>query len=379
MHSEDIGSWLGLIRADEVGPVTFRNLVEYFGSPDEVLNATPARLTQVKGVGSKIAGRIISSSKSFDVQKELGRAESLGVRLIHSGDHRYPPALKKILDYPPILYIKGDIVRADNLAIAIVGSRSCSHYGQEQASRFAYMLAQSGFTIVSGMARGIDTAAHRGALAAGGRTIAVQGCGLSKVYPPENEELFEKISRQGACISELGIDFEPKAENFPARNRIIAGLSMATLVIEAGYRSGAMITARLSMEYGREVMAVPGRIDSQYSKGAHKLIKEGAKLVESVEDIMDALGYIGRDLKEHVIESASRSRRRVEKTLFDEPKLDLSENENKILETLTREPMHIDEVISLSGLGAGAINAVMMTLRLKGLIKQLPGNMFVKN
>ena len=239
-------------------------------------------------------------------------AAKLGVWIIHMEDPRYPPGLRQIYDPPPVLYVKGTLDRADNLAIGIVGCRRCSLYGQEQSSRLAHLLAASGFTIVSGMARGIDTAAHTGALAAEGRTLAVQGCGLSRIFPPENAKLFELISASGACISELPLRAEPLAENFPPRNRIIAGLSLGTIVVEAGLRSGAMITAQAALESNREVMAVPGKVDSPLSQGPHRLIKDGAKLIETVEDVMEALGYIGEQLKDHTALTAKQAAEKVE-------------------------------------------------------------------
>ena len=267
----------------------------------------------------------------------------------------------------------------DNLSIAIVGSRNCSLYGQEQASRFAHLLASAGFTIVSGLARGIDSAAHQGALAASGRTIAVTGSGLANIFPPENEKLFELITKSGACISELPMRYEPLSENFPSRNRIIAGLSLGTIVVEAAHRSGALITARAALENDREVLAIPGKIDSPLSRGTHLLIKQGARLAESVEDVMDALGYIGQSLKSHVSTSASQAAEKTETPLFDVSQLNLSENEKVIYNCLSKEPRHIEQIISETRLAVGNINASLISLRLKGLIKQLPGNMFLKN
>jgi len=293
-------------------------------------------------------------------------------------DARYPTVLKQIYDPPPVLYVRGTLGREDNLGIAIVGSRRCSLYGQEQASRLAHLLAAGGFTIVSGLARGIDSAAHQGALAAGGRTLAVQGCGLAQAYPPENKKLFELISGSGACLSELPLQYEPLAENFPTRNRIIAGLSLGTIVIEAGLRSGALITAKTALDSNREVMAVPGKVDSPLSKGPHRLLKEGARLIESVEDVMEALGYVGDQLKEHTAVASRRAVENVETPLFDATRLKLKGSEQAIYDSLGTEPLHVDQIIAETNLPPGAVNAGVMSLRLKGLIKQLPGNLFIR-
>jgi DNA processing protein len=288
INSGKIEKWLKLLGADGVGPATFTKLLKHFGSADRALGVSVSELAQIDGIGFKTAEKIAASRNSFDTAGELETADKLGVWIINMDDERYPPVLKRIYDPPPVLYIKGTLTAGDNLAISIVGSRRCSLYGQEQASRFAYLLASAGFTICSGLACGIDTAAHRGALKAAGRTIAVMGCGLANVFPAENKNLFKLISEGGACISELPLKYEPLAENFPPRNRIIAGLSLGTIVIEAGLRSGALITARAAIDYNREVMSVPGKIDSPLSKGCHRLLKQGATLVESMEDVMQA-------------------------------------------------------------------------------------------
>jgi len=377
-NSVDIEKWLRLIRADSVGPTTFAKLIKQFGSADRALGASVAEFAKIDGVGYKTAERIASTRGKFDVGAELELAEKLDIWIINVDDKRYPPALKQIYDPPPVLYIKGSLTREDNLAISIVGSRLCSLYGQEQSSRLAHFLSSAGFTICSGMARGIDTAAHQGALSAGGRTIAVQGCGLANVFPPENKKLFELIAESGACISELPLGYEPLSENFPPRNRIIAGLSLGTIVVEAGLRSGALITARIALENNREVMAVPGKIDSPLSKGTHRLLKQGAKLIESVEDVMEGLGYIGEQLEDHVSTAAEKAAESVETPLFDIKALKLNGPEKTIYECLKKEPSHIEEIIADTDLAAGSVNAGLVSLRLKGLIKQLPGSLFVK-
>jgi len=206
----------------------------------------------------------------------------------------------------------------------------------------------------------------------------VQGCGLKNIYPPENKKLFEFITESGACISELPLKYEPLSENFPPRNRIVAGLSLGTIVIEAGLRSGALISARMAMENNREVMAVPGKIDSPLSRGTHRLIKQGAKLIESVEDVMEALGYIGEQLEEHVSAAAQNAAKKVETPLFEIKELKLSAHEKTIFEYLNKEPLHIEQIINDTDLAAGSVNASLVSLRLKGLIKQLPGSLFVK-
>ena len=377
-NSSDIEKWLKLIRADGVGPVTFAKFIRHFGSPDRALGASVSELAKVDGIGLKTAERIAATRDKFDSADELALAEKLGVYLVTLEDNRYPPVLKQIYDPPPVLYVKGTLTRQDNLAISIVGSRRCSLYGQEQSTRFAHFLASAGFTICSGMARGIDTLAHQGALAAAGRTIAVQGCGLANIFPPENKKLFELIAESGACISELPLRYEPLAENFPPRNRIIAGLSLGTIVIEAGLNSGALITAKAALDYNREVMAVPGKIDSPLSQGAHKLLKEGARLIESVGDVMEALGYIGDQLEPHASRAAADAAAQAEAPLFDVKLLKLSADEQAIHNCLDKEPKHVEQVIADTELTPGGVSAALISLRLKGLIKQLPGSMFVK-
>ena len=377
-NSPDIAKWLQLIRADGVGPVSFAKILKRFGSVDAALGASVSGLTKVEGIGYKTAERIAATREAFDAKAELELAGKLGVWIIHFQDPRYPTMLKRVYDPPPVLYVRGTLGSEDTLSVAIVGSRRCSIYGQEQASRLAHLLAASGFTIVSGLARGIDTAAHQGALAAEGRTIAVQGCGLANVFPPENVKLFELISQSGACLSELPLRYEPLRENFPPRNRIIAGLSLGTIVIEAGLRSGALITAQTALESNREVMAVPGKVDSPLSKGPHQLIKQGAKLIESVDDVMEALGYVGDQLKEYTALAAKEAAEKVETPLFEPAHFNLKDHERRIYETLGREPLHSDQVIAETTLPAGAVHAGLVSLRLKGLIRHLPGNRFAR-
>jgi DNA processing protein len=350
-NAPDIEKWLKLFGADGVGPTTFSKLLKHFGTVDRALGASVSELTKIDGIGFKTAEEIAKTRSRFDAEAEMELAERLGVWLIHMDDQRYPPVLRQIYDPPPVLYIKGALTRQDNLAAAIVGTRRCSTYGREQASRFAHWLSSAGFTIVSGMARGVDTAAHHGALTAGGRTIAVQGCGLANIFPPENDRLFELIAESGACVSELPLRYEPLSENFPPRNRIIAGLSLGTIVVEAPLNSGALITARAALENNREVMAVPGKIDSPLSKGAHQLIREGARLIESVDDIMEALGYVGEQLRGHATATAKEAAKKAELPLFDAAETNLE---------------------------AGKTNAGIISLRLKGLIKQFPGSLYMR-
>jgi len=377
-HSYNIEKWLKLIRADGIGPITFSKLLKHFGSIDRCLGASVNEMTRVDGIGTQTAEKIVRTRDKFDAAAELELADKLGIWIINFEDGRYPTLLKQIYDPPPVLYVKGSLSKSDNISVAIVGCRRCSIYGQEQAARLAHLLASAGFTICSGMARGIDAAAHQGALSAHGRTIAVQGCGLANIFPPENKKLFELICESGACISELPLRYEPLAENFPTRNRIIAGLSLGTIVVEADVRSGALITAMASLENNREVMAVPGRIDSPASRGTHQLIKNGAKLIESVEDVTEALGYIGRKIQTHTSAAAAQAEEEMDSPLFDVAKLNLSSSERLVYDCLDKEPVHVEQIIAEVDLSAGDVNAALVSLQLKGLIRQLPGSLFLR-
>ncbi|MCF7958020.1 MAG: DNA-processing protein DprA [Phycisphaerae bacterium] len=375
---ENIAKWLRLHLTDQVGSRTFAKLLDYFGDIDSIIHASPYQLSQVQGISLKKGTKIAAGRDDIDVDEELALADKLGVEIITIESEAYPPHLKAINDPPHVLYVKGSLTRSDKIAIAVVGSRGCSQYGQEQAAHLSHLLAAAGFTIISGLARGIDSAAHRGAIAAKGRTIAVQGCGLANIYPPENKELATLITRHGAVVSELPLRAEPIARNFPKRNRIIAGMSLATLVVEARMRSGAQITARLAMEYNRDVMAIPGRIDAPGSALPHQLIKDGAVLVESIQDIIDNIGKVGEILKDHTAETSKNAEEQVEPTLFDIKQLNLTEPEAKIVDFLDRESVHIDQIITGTQLPAGPINAAVTSLQLKGVIKQLPGNYYQK-
>jgi len=375
---EQLSKWLRLHLTNQVGSKTFAKLLERLGGIDQALAATPGQLESVPGIGAKTAQQIAASRDNVDVEAELDLADKLGVRILTLESEDYPSLLRQISDPPHVLYVKGELKRQDQLAVAVVGSRNCSLYGQEQSSRLSHMLAASGFTIVSGLARGIDTAAHRGALSADGRTIAVLGCGLAQVYPPENSELAEQITRSGALVSELPLRFEPLATTFPMRNRIIAGLSLGTIVVEARARSGALITARSALEENREVMAVPHRVDAPGGFGPHQLIKEGAKLIERIEDVLDGLGQIGGMIAEHADKATRLAAQRIEMPLFAPQEINLSQPEQTVMDCLSDEPIHIDEIINSSGLSVGQASATVTSLQLKALLKQLPGSFYQK-
>jgi len=375
---ERVAKWLRLHLASGVGARTFAKLLEHLGGIDQALGATAGQLASVPGIGRRTAEQIARSRDAADAAGELALADQLGVRVITKEDREYPLLLSRIDDPPPVLYVKGTLERSDELAVAVVGSRNCSLYGQEQASRLSHLLAAAGFTIVSGLARGIDTAAHRGALSASGRTIAVQGCGLAQAYPLENAELAEQIAESGALLSEFPLRYEPLPTTFPMRNRIISGLALGTLVVEARPRSGALITAHLALEQGRDVFALPGRIDAPGSFGPHQLIKDGAKLVERIEDILEALGLVGEVIGPHACRAAETAQKQQEAALFSPPALKLSDTEAAVIACLDDEPLHVDEIIERSALLAGKVNATLTNLQLKGLVRQLPGSYYQK-
>ncbi len=290
------------------------------------------------------------------------------IKIFSFTDKDYPTNLRYIYDPPPTLYIEGEIIPKDNIAIAIIGSRQGTYYGLRNAENLSFELATKGITIISGLARGVDSAAHRGALKAKGRTIAVLGSGLNVIYPPENKKLADKIAQSGAIVSEFPLDTPPHRQNFPRRNRIISGLSLGVVVVEAAKRSGALITANFALEQGREVFALPGKIDSFASGGTHNLIKQGAKLIESSEDIIEEL--------EPLISAYLKEAKRDSKT---ETEPNLEEEEKQVYSCLSSEPIHIDEVIQKVTLSYGRLLTCLLKLEHKRLVKELPGKVFVRH
>ena len=286
---DDLEATFRLVLVPGVGPRTRRLLLDRFGSAAAVLSAAPSQLREVPGIGPKLTCAIVQAQQA-DVRSILQDCREHQIEIIADSEAAYPQLLREIYDPPGVLFVRGSLSPQDAIAVAIVGTRHASHYGLRQAERLARGLAAAGITVVSGLARGIDAAAHRGALAAGGRTIAVLASGLLNVYPPEHGELAEDIRGQGALVSESPPHSPPKSGAFPQRNRLIAGMSLGIVVVEAAQRSGALISAEHAMEQGREVFAVPGRVDNCTSRGCHRLIREGAKLVERVDDILDELG-----------------------------------------------------------------------------------------
>ena len=362
---------LKLHLADGVGAITFSRLVAHFGSAEAAATAPAAALREVEGVGEKTAAAVGAVSDE-DVQKELDLAGRHGVRIIPFSSTDYPLSLRNILDPPAVLYVAGQLEEADAIAMAIVGSRRCTHYGMEQAGRFGGLLGRAGFTVVSGGARGIDAAAHRGALEAAGRTIVVMGCGLAHLYPPENRPIFQRVVEEGrgAIVSELPMDTEVHARNFPRRNRIISGLSQAVLIIEAAYRSGSLITARLAEEQGRPVFALPGRVDSPFSQGTNQLIRDGAVLVQNLDDILEQLDALGEAIERETSEEVRHERPPA-------PAVQLDAMEKSIVSVFDGEPLSIDRIAALARLPAHQVVAAMTTLTIKGVVASQPGNVFV--
>jgi DNA processing protein len=345
-------------------------LLEHFGEAPAVLGASRAQLLQVPRVGADTADAIAGWEKTIDLPGEMKRIADFGCRIVIQTDEEYPASLREIYDPPIVLYVKGSIGAKDRNAVAMVGSRQTTHYGIETARKLAYQLAYVGVTVVSGGARGIDTAAHQGALAAKGRTLCVLGTGINIVFPPENKDLFDRIADHGGVISQFPFNRNGDKQSFAIRNRIVAGMTLGTVVVEADLHSGALITANFATEYGRQVFAVPGRIDSPRSKGCHDLIKKGAKLCEGAEDILSEFEYL--------FPSSNRPPSPGETGTL--PALELSENEQKVLDALrTDDETSIDEVIRKSGLPSSAVSVALLSLEMKRVVKQMPGKLFVRN
>ena len=366
-----------------IGPRLFAALVEHFGSACAAAEASAGALAAVRGIGPDSAARMREGIAAADPEAEFLKAQDAGVRILVRGEPDYPIALTYLADAPPVLYVKGTLVPEDAQAMAVVGMRKCSLYGQDQAERLAGGLARCGFTIVSGLARGIDSAAHRGAMAAGGRTIAVLGNGLSTVYPPENRKLAEAVAERGALVTEFPMDFGVAAENFPRRNRVIAALAMGVIVVEAGRQSGALITARLAAELGKEVFAVPNRVDAPGAAGAHALIRDGAKLVESVADVLEEFPDLGIQAPAAADaagagpapapgDPTTATARQGTLSL----RASLSPEESRIMEVMDGDPLALDALIQRTGLAPARVSGALTLLELKGLVRALPGGQF---
>lgn len=350
-----------------VGPKTFGDLIKHFGSPSEVLAAAPAEIRRVPGIGAKIVSAIVAAPDDTSVQKQVELCNEHGIDILTTGSRDYPAILDEIYDPPSVLFCAGELKPVDEIAVAIVGARHATQYGKKVAKQLARGLALAGVTVVSGLARGIDGVAHRAALEAGGRTIAVLGGGILNVYPAEHAGLADQIKENGAVLSEALPRVAPKSGCFPRRNRIISGLSLGVVVVEAGSRSGAAISARLAMEQGRDVFAVPGRIDSRMSFGCHKLLKDGAKLVQSVDDILDELGPLFAPAK---IDS--------ENTVCHPAELKLSEQERKILNAINKEPTAFDVIVAKVELPTPRVLATISVLEARHLIRRITGSTFVR-
>ncbi len=347
--------WLGFSLVPEIGAKRLSLLLNWFGDLARAWTATEAELSQ-SGLDKQATTNLLRTRQQLDLQAELEKVEKAGAWVLTLDDERYPPLLGKLSDAPPVLYVRGMLSSADERALCIVGTRKATPYGRDAAYHFAKQLAGNGITVISGLAHGIDTAAHRGALEGGGRTIAVLGCGIDKIYPSDNHKLAQQITHQGAIISEFAVGTPPEARNFPRRNRIMSGLSLAVLVVEAPEKSGALITATTAAEQGRDVFAVPGSIFNPMSSGPNHLIQDGAKLVTNVSDILDEL---------NIAHDTVQTRAATERIA------PANEVEMKLLRLLTGDPIHIDDLIRQCEMPVAQVSSMLTILELKGLVRSV--------
>ena len=403
MLSNETISLIHLNLIQGVGLKTVQILRDVFGSAERALQVTPDELEKNDQLSPTVCDLLTHKPVLYPIERELELINKYGCQVITLYDATYPPHLKEIDTPPLVLYVKGELVPEDALSISFVGSRNAKDYGRKVSYRLSYQLAQRGLTVVSGFAKGIDTSAHRGALEAGGRTIAVMGNGLSLIYPATNKDLAEKITESGALISEFPMGAKPKPRNFPRRNRIISGLTLGTVVVEASNRSGALITARLAGEQGREVFAVPGEIFSELSTGTHKLINNGAKLINTVDDLLNELPpYVlsqvqteGSPLPVPDMEAEPTQEASIEKSAdksvspqpSDEaqqvvptvPPPDLTPDEKTIFDAIEVPSSHIDTIVRTTQLPINQVSSILLMLELKGIVQQLPGKQFTKS
>lgn len=380
-------AFLALSLIPQLGPIRLRALISRFGSPERILTASTAELRQVRGMGPQLAEGIRAWESQVDLAREQRRMRELGAHPVTMEDEEYPERLREIHDAPVLLYVQGQLTAADRHSLGVVGSRVITRYGEECAHRFCYHLAQAGMTIVSGLALGVDTEAHKAALAAQGRTVAIVGSGLGNLYPPDNAELAARIADgHGAVISELPMDQRPDRTTFPMRNRLISGMTEGVLVIEAGAKSGALITATQAAEQGRSVFAIPGPVNKQTSTGCNRLIQDGAKLVmepgEILADLETLFAHVayqprraftshgdGHDPDEIEAPAAPS---------FD-PELiaGLADEQRAILEAIGSDECHVDEIIEKCHLPSAKVFSTLLALEMRQLVTQLPGSVFV--
>ncbi len=358
--------WFTLKYVPGIGNHLYKRLIERFGSPERVFDASKDRLLEIEGITPRLIAALRQTGLPEEARKDLDLVLQKGHRIVCLTDPEYPTLLREIPDPPPFLYVAGTLDPSAQ-TLAVVGSRNATSYGVTTTHRLCSDLAGRGLTIVSGMARGIDTAAHEGALMGKGRTIAVLGSGLEQIYPAENYELFHKITENGAVISEFPLNALPEAHHFPQRNRIISGMSLGTLVVEATRNSGSLITARLAAEQNREVFAIPGSIQSFKSAGTHVLIKQGAKLVEHVQDILDELNLQNRVLSPGGMSGGDQIQAALPQ---------LSEAETLVYKALSPYPIHSDELVRRLSLASGKLMAILLQLEVKGIVQQSAGNYF---
>jgi DNA processing protein len=351
--------WVGFNLIKGVGAVRLKALIDHFGDLELAWQA-PTEALQAAGLSQKLAERVIQVRGSVNVDEILGRATDQGISILTWEDELYPQRLKEIDQPPPVLYVRGTLTAEDLWAVAVVGTRRVSAYGRQVTEELVSFLAANGVTVVSGLARGIDSIAHHSSLKAGGRTIAVLGCGVDIIYPPENVELAGKVMSSGAMVSDYALGTPPDASNFPPRNRIISGLSMATVVVEAGDTSGALITAQFAIDQGREVFAVPGNIYAPQSKGTNRLISQGAHPILSAFELLEIL-----DLTRITEQRQARKA------------IPVDEIEASLLRLLTHEPLHVDDIHNQTGLPIERVSATLTMMELKGLVRQMSGMSFI--
>ena len=373
VSTASLRSWLALRAIRGLGDATVCRLVQAFGSPEAVLAASTDALMASGNVNASLAQALQRGpdhQTQQDINRELKTLERLRLSVVTCLDPDYPPRLRNIPDPPPLLFVSGALAQADHNAVAIVGARRATAAGRLLTEELSRDLASAGFTIVSGLARGVDAAAHRGAIAAGGRTVAVLGCGIDRTYPPEHQSLRKQIESNGAVVAELPLGSYPHGYHFPRRNRIISGMCLGVVVTEAAVQSGSLITARLAAEQGREVFAVPGFVKAENSRGPNGLIKQGAKLVENVQDIIDEL------LPQ--LDSPFRERLKDRAPQPVEPQPPVGKEEATLYNLLSFEPTHIDDLIAKSGLPAADVAALLLSMELKNFIRQLPGRSYLR-